>query len=153
MAIQLKKDVTLEELKQKIDSYGTEVSSGLEELLYGKEYRTDPHGVRFDAENITYDEEDQFDMPGFTAGYNTLQGSAVRWVGAGGDWEIPLAVCIYMDANGDLKVYVPKAGNVWNFETGYALGNAEVDTDSEMQYLGIECKYDMAAMEKEMLGE
>jgi hypothetical protein len=49
---------------------------------------------------------------------------------------------------------VPKAGNVWNFNTKQAIGNStEMGQDEEMESLGIEYTFDMDAMQKEMLGQ
>ena len=150
MAIKCKKNITIEDLKRKIEESGDEYDNGIYYVMWNAKH-TEPHKVIFDCENITGIDE-TFDMPGFKPGYATLRdGTPVRWVGAGGDWEWPLAACVYIGDDDELKIYVPKAGNLWNYETGYALGNTEVDVTDEMQFLGIEKKFDMKAMEDEML--
>jgi len=118
-----KADVTVNDLKQKIDAAGD-----VYEVLYrnpSKRIREDMSKVEFDCENVTDpDKHENFDMPGFQSGYETLpNGVAVCWVGAGGDWEDPLALCIYIGESGELRVYIPKDGNCYNFKTKAAFGN------------------------------
>lgn len=151
MAISYKHGATQKELENMIENSGDEYDSGIYYVMWNTPH-TEPHKVKYDCENIT-EIGDQFNMPGFTPGYATLSnGMPVRWVGVGGDWEMPLAVCVYIDDHDELKIYVPKAGNVWNYETGYAYGN-DVDNgmEDEMEKLGVEAKFDMKAMEDEML--
>jgi hypothetical protein len=154
MAIKFKIGTTIDELKLKIHKLDDDYSSGIETVFYDEKRRTDPYGVKFDCENITYEDE-QFDMPGFTAGYAMLDSKLpVRWVGVGGDWEMPVAACVYIGDDDELKVYVPKAGNVWNFNTKHAIGNsAEMGQKEEMESLGVKYTFDMDAMQKEMLGQ
>ena len=151
MAIKFKIGTTIDELKLKIHGLDDDYSSGIEIVLYDEKRRTDPYGVRFDCENVTYEDE-QFNMPGFTAGYAMLDGKLpVRWVGVGGDWEMPVAACVYIGDDDELKVYVPKAGNVWNFNTRCAIGNTKMGQKEEMESLGVKYTFDMDAMRKEML--
>lgn len=151
MAIKCKKNITIEDLERKIEESGDEYDSGIYYVMWNTPH-TEPHKVKYDCENIT-GIGDEFNMPGFTPGYATLRdGTPVRRVGACGDWEMPLAVCVYIDDNDELKIYVPKAGNVWNYDTGYAYGNDVDDVmEDEMEKLGVEAKFDMKAMEDEML--
>lgn len=44
---------------------------------------------------------------------------------AGGDWEQPVAYILYLSAKGQLRVYVPRKGNVFNNITNEAFGNDE----------------------------
>lgn len=146
-----KAGVTKEDLKKKIDDAG-----GSYEVVYFDKIQKDIKKIEFDCENTTdpNDEEDGgFDMPGFIHGYDVLStGVAVCWIGAGGDWEMPLAFCIYIGDDGSLRAYVPKDGNCYNFETKRAIGNWSSDDDDdwgcadheeELKHLGIEYKFDM----------
>ncbi len=152
MAISYKHGATQKELENMIKNSGDEYDNGISHVMWNAPH-TEPHKVKYDCENIT-GIGDEFNMPGFKPGYAKLRdGTAVRWVGVGGDWEMPLAVCVYIGEDGDLKLYVPKAGNVWNYETGYAYGNdTECSMSEEMEKLGVEAEFDMKAMEDEMLG-
>lgn len=49
---------------------------------------------------------------------------------AGGDWENPVAFIIYLSNKGELRMYVPRKGNVFNRDTKEAFGNDE-DADEE----------------------
>lgn len=151
MNIKFKQDATLEDLKHKIEESGDKYDNGISYVLWNVPH-TEPHKVKYDCENIT-EIGDEFNMPGFKPGYAILgNGTPVRWIGVGGDWEMPLAVCVYIDDNDELRIYVPKAGNVWNFKTGYAYGNsADMSYDEEMEEAGVSNKFDMQAMEAEML--
>ena len=115
-----KPNVTIDELRQRIEDAG-----GIYELLYSNPSQRivdDMAKIEFDCENVS--DEDEFDMPGFEAGYDILpNGVAVDWVAAGGDWEDALALCIYIGHDNCLRVYIPKDGNCYNFKTKAAFGN------------------------------
>src|SRR3989344_2463608 len=52
---------------------------------------------------------------------------------AGGDWEYPVFFIVFLDANGQtLRSYIPKGGNVWNYNTNDAFGN---DDESDAKFL------------------
>jgi hypothetical protein len=75
--------------------------------------------VMFDTENV--------DTDGYCyrsiAGFRTLNnGLTYLGVGAGGDWEEPIFFIIYWNGV-SLRGYIPKLGNMWNYDTKQALGN------------------------------
>ena len=147
-----KAGTTIEELKSKIDDAG-----GMYEVVYLDKVQDDLKKVSFDCENVTDadDEEGGFCMPGFTHGYDTLpNGVPVCWVGAGGDWEDPLAFCVYIGDKGELRAYIPKDGNAYNFKLKQAIGNwyadedepgweaAQVENDEDSDLVDIEDEYE-----------
>ena len=121
-----KAGITEDKLRAKIDDAG-----GVYEAVYQSKIQDDLEKIEFDCENLTDpDDEEGFDMPGFTHGYDTLpNGVEVCWIGAGGDWEMPLAFCVYIGDDGALRAYIPKDGNCYNFETKKAIGNWNPDGD------------------------
>jgi hypothetical protein len=166
-----KPNVTVDDLKKEIDDAG-----GIYNILYhepSQKIIDDISKIEFDCENVTDpDEGENFDMPGFESGYETLpNGVAVCWVGAGGDWEDPIALCVYVGDGGELRAYIPKDGNAYNFKTKAAFGNwiaeeeleeAEYETNcddedfseyeegcecdhhfDEMKHFGIKYQFDM----------
>ena len=147
-----KAGVTIEELKAKIDAID---EYGIYSLCNDNpKVIDDLKKIDFSCENVTDpNDEEGFDMPGFTHGYDILpNGIAVCWVGGGGDWELPLAFCIYIAPDGSFRAYIPKDGNCYNFKTKKAIGNwspddedawGEGDSDAELEHLGIEYKFDM----------
>ena len=108
-------------------------------------------GIEFDTENCTGDPNEPFDMPGFKFGQDMLsEGTFVMWFGAGGDWEQPIAFCIYLGKDNKIHAYVPKEGNCFNKETNAAFGNAPgMNCQEEMEQLKVEYKFDMEKMREE----
>ena len=52
---------------------------------------------------------------------------------AGGDWEYPVFFIVFLDANGQtLRSYIPKGGNVWNYNINDVFGN---DDESDAKFL------------------
>lgn len=125
-----KANVTEDELREKIESKG-----GIYEMLYNnptQQLIDDMKKVNFDCENVL-DEEDldgDYDYFGLNLGYETLDnGVPVLWVAAGGDWELPLALCIYIGEKGELRAYIPKEGNRYNLKEKCAYGSEENPPD------------------------
>lgn len=144
MARHAKAGQDIETLRQKIEDAG-----GIYEVVYQSKIQDDLKKIEFDCENVTDpDDEEGFNMPGFQHGYDTLQNSVpVCWVGAGGDWEDPLAFCVYIGEDGSLRAYIPKEGNAYNFKTKAAIGNwyPMDDDDKSWEAIssdGIEDEYD-----------
>lgn len=130
-----KPNITVKDLEERLDKAG-----GLSEALYSYKVLSDLEKVEFDLENFTYVEGD-FDMPGFRPGFDTLpNGVAVLWVGAGGDWELPIAFCLYIGDGGEFRAYIPKDGNCYNFKTKSAFGNDDIceDVEEELEHNGLE---------------
>ena len=134
-----KTGITERRLKRKVDDAG-----GVYEIVYEKQMQEDLKGVEFDCENVTEPEDDGWSMEGFTNGYDILpNGVPVCWCGCGGDWECPLAICIYIGEDGKFHAYVPRDGNVYNKEANAAFGNND-DYDEYNKY-----KFDMEKMREE----
>jgi len=101
----------------------------LKNALYSKVVRKDLSKIEFDFENITV-KTDEFDMRGFVAGFDTVHDFAILWVGAGGDWEQPLAFCLYLDNKNKLRGYIPTNGNFFDVEHKAAWGNYDDKYDN-----------------------
>lgn len=137
--------VALNYLTEKADAEVlTSIAEALSEDL-------DNFGVEFDTENCSGDPEEQYDMPGYKFGLDTLAGGTpIMWFGAGGDWEAPIAFCLYLGEDGKIHAYVPREGNCYNKETNAAFGNLlGMSSQEEMQSLGIEYKFDMGKMRED----
>ena len=108
-------------------------------------------GIEFSTENCTCDPKEQFDMPGFFVGLDALPGGTpIMWFGAGGDWEQPIAFCIYLGEDNKIHAYVPREGNCFNKEKGAAFGNLpDMNAREEMESLGIEYNFDQGKMREE----
>lgn len=141
-----KAGITRDDLAAKITKGG-----GIYEVVYMKKIQNDLKNVRFDCENVTDpndEDEEGFAMPGFVQGYDTLpNGVEVAWIGAGGDWEHPLAFCIYIGDDDELRAYIPEDGNAYNFKLKQAIGNwnsfgDEEDAD-EFEKFNLTYKFDM----------
>ena len=135
----------LKDLTEKADA--EEVSSIADALSEDLENS----GIEFDNENCTCDPKESFDMPGFFVGLDALPGGTpIMWFGAGGDWEQPIAFCIYLGVDNKIHAYVPTAGNCFNKKTNAAFGNAlEMDWKEEMEQLKVEYKFDQGKMREE----
>jgi TolA-binding protein len=123
-----KPNTTIDELQEKIENAG-----GIYEVVYQSQIQKDLTKISFDCENLT-EEDGEFAMEGFTPGYSLLPNDVpVLWIGAGGDWECPLAFCVYIGEDNRLRAYVPKDGNVYNKKEKAAYGNND-DYDEYENY-------------------
>ena len=51
-------------------------------------------------------------MPGYEVGYEVLpSGILVLWCAARGDWEMPVAFCLYIGEDSEIHAYIPRDGN------------------------------------------
>ena len=137
-----KNGITEEALKQKIDDAG-----GMYEVAWQEQVQKDIKTVYFDCENVTDpDDEEGFAMPGFIHGYDVLpNGVPVCWVGAGGDWECPVAMCIFVGEDDKFHAYVPEDGNVYNKGYGAAYGNNGDEEEYESQTFDMDSLRDDAS--------
>ena len=132
-----------------------EMQTVVENIDFGRDSR-----INFDFENVllgwnhsTYDPIRSSSIETIT-----VDGKEIPFIkgSAGGDWECPLAFIIYLSNKGELRMYVPRKGNVFNRDTKEAFGN---DGDADEKFLkkeGIsyddfydhmdEVEYDEAAM-------
>lgn len=110
--------ISIEELRAKINAVCED--GGVHPLIekLGRDIK-----VRFDLENVAYDERDF--GPKSVIGYHSENG--LTWCGfaAGGDWEHPVFFMVYWDGK-KLRGYVPTDGNPWNTSTKRAYGNDDV---------------------------
>lgn len=87
--------------------------------------------VDFDFENCEFQHTDEFGQWDGMLGYRNLYPLSYIGVMAGGDWEYPVYFIIYLDQDGKrLRAYVPKDGNVWNYDTNSAFGNNDEADDA-----------------------
>lgn len=125
-----KSNVSIDDLKNKIHNFknenSDEDSGGIYDFIWDEHTQSElkKYGIEFDCENFT-GEGDQFDTPGFVAGYDICNGIPVRWIAAGGDWEKPIGFCIFINDKDELDVFVPHAGNVYDKDKNAAYGNYE----------------------------
>ncbi len=83
--------------------------------------------VSFDLENFECSGDD-FDQKQWGGLIGPRMFGKIPGIGCygGGDWEYPLFFIIYLDLDGKtLRSYVPKDGNIWNYDTKSAFGNDE----------------------------
>lgn len=108
-------------------------------------------GIEFSTENCTCDPKEPFAMPGFFVGLDALQGGTpIMWFGAGGDWEQPIAFCIYLGVDNKIHAYVPREGNCYNKDKNAAFGNVVgMCWQDELELMKIEYKFDQGKMREE----
>lgn len=118
-----KKKYTKDELKELITS-NDDSSPWYEEPV-----SSELGSVKFDFENV--DPIKDYNMPGTESMkvYEDLGGFFVKWYGAGGDWENPLAFCLYIGEDDKLHGYVPSDGNAYDHKNNCAWGSAPEEDD------------------------
>lgn len=116
----------------------------------GSRFKDDIEKVEFDFENFTDDhlEEDIGRAMGWLGfrKFWTRPLTCFSFIGcnAGGDWEYPISFLIYIDQDGKtFRGYIPKEGNVWNYDTKQAFGNDEVADNKFLRKWVKENKPDM----------
>lgn len=105
----------------------------------GSKFNADLSKVDFDFENYEFSHLDEelgressCGWLGYRKFWTRSPLSCFSFIGwsAGGDWEHPVNFLIYLDKDGKtFRAYVPKEGNVWNYDTKQAFGNDE-DADN-----------------------
>ena len=86
--------------------------------------------VQFDAENVMYSYNGPDIVGQNFLGVHTLDhGLTFLGVQCGGDWERPVYMILYWDGK-EVRGYIPKKGNCWNYDTKTAIGNDEDADDS-----------------------
>lgn len=86
--------------------------------------------VDFSTENMNDDPNSRGLPYSSLLGYQQIDDFSFYGVSAGGDWEYPLYFICYLDGK-ELRGYIPKKGNVWNYKTKQAIGNGDDDDDPE----------------------
>lgn len=106
--------ITMEEFKEKVEAVYEDLFDLIKRDL----------NVEFDFENWTIEPNEFTDNGGDLVGYH-ITDSGVPYLGvlAGGDWEIPVFFIIYYD--GEMKAYIPTAGNIFNNEVMAAFGSEQ----------------------------
>ncbi len=95
---------------------------GLDDLIHVGKLAKDLAKVEFSFENFDY-QKNNSDPAGF-CGIQTLGDLTYCGCTSGGDWEYPVSFVVYWDGK-QLRGYIPKEGNTWNYKTGKAFGNDE----------------------------
>jgi len=117
-----KRGVSADDLEKKIDS----CECGLLDIMSQEQIQKDIacSGIEFDCENTIEYTEDGKDYYGLSLGYSVLDNEiSVKWLACGGDWEFPVAVCLYLGLDDKIHLYVPENGNVYNRKRKSAYGN------------------------------
>lgn len=96
--------------------------------------------IEHDWENAEIDPADAY-MNCKITGLQTIDTLCFLGVTAGGDWETPVFSIFYFDENKDLRAYIPKKGNVFNFIDKAAFGNNQA-TDYKASLLAYKVKYE-----------
>ena len=104
----------------------------------GKKFEADIAKVKFDFENFEFNHlEEEMGRAdgilGFRKFWTRSPLTCFSFIGcsSGGDWQQPIKFIIYLDQDGKtFRAYIPKEGNVWNYDTKEAIGDDE-DADSE----------------------
>lgn len=121
--IKAKTEITETDLKSVIDAANGAYNAIMAE---GGRACDECSAISFDFENFTADPDEPFNMPGYEVGYGVLpSGIPVLWCAAGGDWEMPIAFCLYIGEDGEIHAYIPRDGNAFNKHTNKAFGNDE----------------------------
>ena len=98
-------------LKETIEAQG-----GIRNIVNLPTVRNDLSVVEFGTENLNDGYED-WAMPGYKSGYETIEGVEVLFAAAGDDADKPIAFIIYIAPGTDmLRGYVPKCGNCYDKE-------------------------------------
>lgn len=96
--------------------------------------------VEHDWENAEVDPAEAY-MKCKIVGLQTIGPLCFLGVTAGGDWETPVFSIFYFDENKDLRAYIPKKGNIFNFIAKSAFGN-NPDTDYKASMLAYKKRYE-----------
>ena len=120
-----KANVTIKDLKEKINSLGEIYDIVYENNKVGK----DLSKIDVDFENTDYIGE--FDMPGTEdlLKFEMLEDFPVAWCACGGDWQMPLIFVLYIGDTGELRGYIPKKGNAYDHKNkrAYEYENDEIN--------------------------
>ena len=85
--------------------------------------------VQFDAENVSYNYVGPDALSAEFVGVHTLDnGLTFLGVQCGGDWEKSVYLILYWDGK-EVRGYIPKQGNCWNYDIKAAIGNDEEADD------------------------
>lgn len=95
---------------------------------FGDLARKDCEKVEFDTENSSSSAKDHPELKDILGFHELAHGLSVYGILEGGDWEVPIIVVIYWDGK-NLRGYVPKNGNPWNYKTKAAFGNNQGEND------------------------
>lgn len=101
-----------------------EMQTVVEHIDFGRDSK-----INFDFENVLLGWNNSTYDPIRSSSIETItvDGKEIPFIkgSAGGDWEFPLAFIIYLSNKGELRMYVPRKGNVFNRDTKEAFGNDE----------------------------
>lgn len=120
----------------------------LSNFFYGNSLaRMDLKKVQFDAENYVEEPCDGHLFENLL-GIRTLDNGLTMWgLFAGGDWEFGVFSVLYWSGK-EIRGYVPKDGNTWNYKTKAAFGNeGNFDDDDTIHELDSDEMQDKAEMQ------
>jgi len=131
------KKTTVKELSSYIyENFGYKNYSGEEDIeIYDiiQKVPKEDISIKFDLENTCtpYDESydygpvDDFDLSCDVPGFYQLDEYAIMLCCSGGDEEIPVYYCIYLDNKDNIRMYIPTDGNLFNKYTKTAYGGEQ----------------------------
>lgn len=99
------------------------IPADLIEKMYNSEFSIEMNGINVDFENVAFNVE--YDIPGSEnlKLIEMIGDTPVAWCACGGDWELPLVFCIYINSDGKLAGYIPKEGNLYHKDCMCAYGS------------------------------
>lgn len=108
------------------------------DMFYEGQLRKDLSKVEFDMENFFINPA-SWGHVGFQTIKTENGDLAVLMCVAGGDWEYPIAFCVYFDGK-SLRAYIPSEGNFYNKKVKAAFGNDEDADDAYFKSIGTSFK-------------
>lgn len=127
---------TVEELERRLDALDS-----LSDEIYDNDnlYKDLTSRFNVDFENVDY--IDEYSLPG-TRGMPRYEmiGSGeksfpVAWIAAGGDWQMPVALCIYIGETGELRGFAPNDGNAYDRTKNEPYSASDEGDDNDMYYV------------------
>lgn len=129
MARYFTKKITIEELSDKIHE-ARRNEDGYRYLTF--KVQQDLSKINFDTENISdcgfeafgRVKDEKFSAKDYVGFHTLANGLSYLGITAGGDWEYPIFFILYSSGS-ELRGYIPKDGNTWNYVNQSAFGNNE----------------------------
>ena len=121
--IRYAKKSTIDELKSKLEKKYRDPDNNYYFDIYGVygDVPSSDKTVDFDLENCDTPFSEDY-VEEYEVGFYQLGDFAVMICVGGGDWEEPVAFCIYLDDCDNFRMYIPTEGNRYNIYTMTAFG-------------------------------
>lgn len=91
--------------------------------IHAGEFSIEMNGINVDFENVSF--IGKYDIPGSEnlKLIEMIGNTPIAWCACGGDWELPLVFCIYINSDGKFVGYIPKEGNAYHKDCMCAYGS------------------------------